>query len=582
MFISNSRSLIFCIVLVSSFVGCMSTGSTDLNNDRWGKPMSSPQGEAYSRFLAGVLLENQGQFEAAVQEMSRVPELDANAVTPVLRLIRGYLRMRDYESALDMAQRAVEQQPEAANLWIVLGEIQHQLRDFDAAVEAFSKAIELSPDNLMGYGALAEVQESANDLVAAIDIYEKLIELQPDAAVLHYQLGMNLMRINDAEGAKQSMERALELNNNLVRAQYLLSALYLQSGENERAIAETSAYLRRRPNDVQALENLAGAYARVGQYAESIAVTRRILANSAADTKHHLHGMYVLLRAGQPAAAAQLAPPSGAPNLTQFFTAMAREAQNLPHLPLLESLDDVEGDLGAEVSDHISSLLYYYGKDEVSAWLFEQLARYRGEVPDSLRLAVIEGRLHMLTGDYAAAVETLTPLLLDASGIEERELHYYLAVCHEELDHFEDTEAHLKAYLSFAPDDPDVLNFLGYFYAEQGVKLEEAEVLLQKALELDPGNPYYLDSLGWVYFKMGRIDEAIDLIQEAIYGMESDDAVLRDHLGDAYRAKGDLGRALSEWERAHRLDPKLEGVAEKIEEVRPHVEGAQAQQKGGA
>jgi tetratricopeptide (TPR) repeat protein len=64
---------------------------------------------------------------------------------------------------------------------------------------------------------------------------------------------------------------------------------------------------------------------------------------------------------------------------------------------------------------------------------------------------------------------------------------------------------------------------------------------------------------------MGRAEEAIGLIQRAIYGMDSDDAILRDHLGDAYLLQGDTARAVAEWERAHRLDPELAGVAEKIE-----------------
>jgi len=570
----TSSSLIFVGVLVSSFVGCMATGNGDLSNDRWGTPKSTPTGEAYSRFLAGVLLENRGEFDAAVEQMLPIPELDPAAVTPVLRLIRAHLRKRDFEAAREMALRAVEQQPDAANLWIVLGEIHHQLQDFDAAVNAFSKAIELNPDDVMGYGALAEVQESANDLVAAIEIYEKLIELKPDVAVLHYQLGLNLTRINDAEGAIEAMERTLVLNPNMARAQFLLAALYLQTGQNEQAVTENVAYLRRRPGDIQALENLAGAYGRLGQYAQAIETNREILVSSSVEPKHHLQATYLYLRDGRPAAAEQALPPTGAPVFSQLFLAIARQQQDLPHLPLIETLDEVDGNFEDEVSTHLNELLYFFGKEDASAWLLENLAAFQEEAPNAYRIPVLHGRTLMLTGDYTGAVEVLTPVLLDAKGEEERWLHYYLAVCHEELDHFDETEAHLKAYLNHAPDDPDVLNFLGYFYAEHGVKLDEAEVLLNKALELDPGNPYYLDSLGWIFYKRGEAEEAIELIQQAIYGMDKDDAILRDHLGDAYLLQGDRERAIGEWERAYRLDPSLEGLAEKLERHRDPADGA--------
>jgi len=140
------------------------------------------------------------------------------------------------------------------------------------------------------------------------------------------------------------------------------------------------------------------------------------------------------------------------------------------------------------------------------------------------------------------------------------------------LEDFEQTEKHLKAYLTLDPDDPDILNFLGYLYADNDIHLDEALLLLEQALDQDPNNGYYLDSLGWIYYRMGDAEKAIDLIQKAIYNMDSDDAVLRDHLGDAYYLKGDIKRALAEWDRAYRLDPTLESVKEKLEQHRGSVD----------
>ncbi len=213
----------------------------------------------------------------------------------------------------------------------------------------------------------------------------------------------------------------------------------------------------------------------------------------------------------------------------------------------------------------LNDLLYLFGDEVAGAWLLEQLW-FLSDQTDSRTLTTIRGRTLMLLERYDEAVQVLAPLA-DKEEVYPW-VYYYLAVAHEELDHFEPTERYLKAFLEVRPDEPDVLNFLGYLYAEENVKLDEAEKLLERALELSPDNPFYLDSLGWVYYRQGKAEEAVELIQRAIYGMETDDAVLRDHLGDAFLLQGNVEGAIAEWERAHRLDPGLEGVAEKLERYR--------------
>ncbi len=565
-------SLFLTVILFSGLSGCASTGEQLAEffnySPQWGKiERPSPEARAFSHYISSIVYEQEGDYDRAIAEMEQVPKYDPKAVTPTLRIIRGYLRQQDFQNALVMAERSVEQAPDRANLWVVLGEIYHQLERYDEAVDAFKTAIELSPDNVLGYGALVELQESINDLVAAIDIYERLIAMNPDSAGLYYQLAINYIRIDDGEAAKEALHQALVLNPHLSRARFLLGTLYLESDDNLQSVAQLEHYARSRPDDLQALENLAGALTRIGDYDRALTQYERLFVSENAEMNHFLHAMYIHLRAEQPNEVLEIHAPTSAPLLTNFFRAIALEKTEQDYLGIIEVLDEIDGNIDDEFNAYLNRLLYLFHYDQAGQWLLEHAERYLEAVGESDVLLTLMGRTYMAGGDFEAAANSFEAAL-ENFGSDLR-YHYYLAICYEEMDDFDQTEKHLKAYLKQDPEDPDILNFLGYLYAEHDVHLEEAEEMLERALKQDPNNGFYLDSLGWIYYRMGDAERAIDLIQRAIYNMDSDDAILRDHLGDAYLLQGNVERAIAEWRRAHRLDPTLEGVQEKLDEHKP-------------
>ncbi|HEU5394349.1 MAG TPA: tetratricopeptide repeat protein, partial [Candidatus Methylomirabilis sp.] len=114
-------------------------------------------------------------------------------------------------------------------------------------------------------------------------------------------------------------------------------------------------------------------------------------------------------------------------------------------------------------------------------------------------------------------------------------------------------------------------NYLGYMFAEEGIKLEESVALVNKALELEPENGAFIDSLGWAYFKLGRIDEALKELLQAVRYSRRDDATIREHLGDTYLKKGMIQEAIREWERSLELDGSNDAVRKKLEDARLRI-----------
>ena len=128
-------------------------------------------------------------------------------------------------------------------------------------------------------------------------------------------------------------------------------------------------------------------------------------------------------------------------------------------------------------------------------------------------------------------------------------LYYSRGIALERVGKMDDAEKDLRKALSFKPDHPFILNYLGYSFADKGENLDEALQMIQKAVELEPEDGYIADSLGWVYFRMGRYEEALPHLEDAAEFLPYDPTV-NDHLGDLYWQLGRKQEARFQWRRA--------------------------------
>jgi len=116
----------------------------------------------------------------------------------------------------------------------------------------------------------------------------------------------------------------------------------------------------------------------------------------------------------------------------------------------------------------------------------------------------------------------------------------------DEAGRWRDAEKALRRALALAPDEPQVLNYLGYTLADRRLDLAEGTAMLEKAHRLDPDDAAIADSLGWAYFKAGDAPRALPLIEGAARTLPADTEV-NDHLGDVYQALGRRYEARYAW-----------------------------------
>jgi Flp pilus assembly protein TadD len=141
-------------------------------------------------------------------------------------------------------------------------------------------------------------------------------------------------------------------------------------------------------------------------------------------------------------------------------------------------------------------------------------------------------------------------------------LYYQRAGVLEEADRWPESKADLNVALALAPNQPAVLNFLGYAKLERGEDLDLAEAMIRKASALAPDEPAITDSLGWALFKRGRLPEAIETLQRAA-AKEAQEPEIHEHLGDALYVAGRRYEARFAWNAA--LIGAEEAIAKRIQ-----------------
>ena len=143
-------------------------------------------------------------------------------------------------------------------------------------------------------------------------------------------------------------------------------------------------------------------------------------------------------------------------------------------------------------------------------------------------------------------------------------MFYFRGICWERAKQWPKAEADLKKALELYPDQPHVLNYLGYSWVDQGTNLDEGMRMIKRSVEQRPDDGYIVDSLGWAWYRLGNYEEAVRNLERAVE-LKPVDPTINDHLGDAYWRIGRTLEARFQWSHAKDLKPEPDDL-KKIEE----------------
>ena len=176
--------------------------------------------------------------------------------------------------------------------------------------------------------------------------------------------------------------------------------------------------------------------------------------------------------------------------------------------------------------------------------------------------AIIElGNIQRGRKDFAGCADTYSKAIDTVANPEKSNwvLFYFRGICYERSHQWPSAEADMKKALELFPDQPLVLNYLGYSWVDQGVHMDEGMDMIRRAVEQRPDDGYIVDSLGWAYFKTSNYDEAVKNLERAVE-LKPEDPTINDHLGDAYWRVGRFLEAHFQWSHAKDLKPEPEDL----------------------
>ena len=202
--------------------------------------------------------------------------------------------------------------------------------------------------------------------------------------------------------------------------------------------------------------------------------------------------------------------------------------------------------------------------------------------PEDMRAYLALGGVYSADEDFRAAAEVYDRAVAQIESSSKFmpagpgrnpnwNIYYQRGIAYERLKEWPKAEPNFRKALELYPDQPQVLNYLGYSWVDMNMNLEEGLDMIRKAVELRPSDGYIIDSLGWAYYRLGRFEEAVAELERAV-SLKPDDPILNDHLGDAYWRVGRKLEATFQWSHARDLQPEpdlLASVQKKLAEGLP-------------
>ncbi len=436
------------------------------------------------QILAHALMKT-GDFSSALDHMESVLELAGSSQFDYLALNAQQLSHIEKINLLQQFERLTQKHKDYAQLWMAQGTLLLQLEDYPAALIALTQALLLSEEYtaaaLTKARVLHKLQYAEEALVLLDDLHDSLPK-HKGIGVLRARILIDLKRFSEARAAFQYLA---QLFTNDYSIHLSLGLLHMELDEYDQAIAVLS------PLTLQ--DNIANeAYFYLGRIAEKQQDSARALRN------------FQAVQQGR-----------------QFLPAQLKASQIL-----------IE-------------------REDINA-ARDYLTLKRNEFPaHDIELLQLEVELLIKHDQTDEAYQLVNSAIIKSP--DDTKLLYSRGLLAEKLGDIQQLETDLRHIISLTPDNAEAINALGYTLADKTDRIDEALGLIQQALIIAPNNPAIIDSLGWVYYRQGNLHQALELLQRAFNDFPDHEVAA--HLGEVLWKLERADEAKNVWQQGLEQNP---------------------------
>jgi tetratricopeptide (TPR) repeat protein len=518
-------------------------------------------------FLLGYQAELEQETERAIKEYQLALQTDASSSYLKARLAVLYFTTGDVPTAVRYADEVADVPGLDAQMLGQIGGMYAAAGKPDQALRLFNRAIEQEPQRSEHYFAKGLLLANQKHYDEAENTIRAGIKVSPDSAVGHYYLGRISVEARDFDRATTHFEQAVTLNAAFEPAYVALGSVYEAKQDREKAIGIYRRYLQGvNPRNREIRHHLIRLQVSAKQYDEALQELEGMLAEDPSDLDAQLRMGLVY---GE-----QKKYPQAIHQLNQILAVRPSELKVRDYLGYLyeeikdypKAIEAYRHNLTLEPSYfeghlHLGVLNYRLKQYDDAIQHLREASRLNPKQPES---HIVLGLSHFQAEQYEPSLQAFQ------EGIrynpDNADLHFNAGTVYDKLNRFDDVVKSMQATLTLDPHHADALNYLGYSYAERGVKIEEAITLTKQAVALRPTNGYYVDSLAWAFFKKGLLAEALAEMKRAV-ALVGDDPVIYEHLGEIFLKQQHLSDGREALLHSLELDPSNDRLMHRFREL---------------
>jgi tetratricopeptide (TPR) repeat protein len=473
---------------------------------------------------------DEGMVKRAIEQYKFIADKKALEADPdnedaLTGLAMVYADLGDSKRATELLEKLSAKNPSPRAL-IALASSYEQIHEYALAAGAYRRALDLDPTRAEIKQQLAQDLAISEQFDEALKLYQELATENPRDPQAELRISQIYRQQRKYDLARQALDKASELSPDDLEIKLSESLLLEDEGKLSEAIVELKQIIdatakktySKAERDYRAglLERLGTLYRNLEQYDQAADAFRQIETldpDVASRAEAQIIDTY---RLGKDFAKAQQLSDAAAKKYPNDRTLLAVRASLLADLGRAD-------EAAAELKKTLG------GKDDRETYL---------------TLAQVYDKAH----NYAEMAKALDAAEKLSTSKEDKVTVYFMrGAMYERQKKLDLAEKQFREVLVLDPQNGSALNYLGYMFADENVRLQEAQDLIEKAVAVEPNNGAFLDSLGWVYYRQNKLKEAEEQLNRSLQ-MISKDPTIHDHLGDVYFKQGKLKEAIAQWQ----------------------------------